>query len=122
MLRLTLALCAVAQSVSGEAQQEGLLTEESAKKMKISELKRYIVDRGATCNGCSEKSEFVAAALAARNNPTVTPVPLAREPPIKPDASAENINIDEIMKRINGDGKKKERVKKILKKRGYDPR
>lgn len=122
MFRLTVALCALAQCASGEA-QEGLLTEDAAKKMKVSDLKRFLADRSASCDGCTEKTEFVQAALAARANPTVAaqPSPVAQEP-IKADFAPDSMNMDEIMKRINGDGKKKERVKKILKKRGYDPR
>lgn len=45
------------------ANAEETLTDADFKKMKIKQLKRFLLDRGVECHGCVEKSDFVRLAV-----------------------------------------------------------
>lgn len=47
------------------------LTEQDFKKMKIKDLRTFLDERGLTCVGCQEKSDFVRMAYANQDTPVV---------------------------------------------------
>lgn len=63
MKKLVLIVCVLVTLVSVDAS----LTEKDFKRMKIRELQRFLDDRGLTCPGCQEKSDFVRVAFQNRD-------------------------------------------------------
>jgi len=53
-----------------EAKSKPVLDEATFKKMRVKELRHFLYDRGVKCEGCAEKSDFIAKAVESRNLPT----------------------------------------------------
>lgn len=66
MARFSFVLCC-ALLIYGAAADDGdapvAVTLQSLKKLRIPELKKFLAERGQTCDGCAEKSDFVDLAL-----------------------------------------------------------
>lgn len=108
------------------AQGSSELSREALKKMKVSELKKMLADRGQVCDGCAEKADYVDRVAETQHMPTVVP----RAPEPKPDDLPPGVrtqgreppfSIDDIMKQFQHSNERQERIKKMLADRGYDP-
>ena len=67
MARFSVVLCFALMICGAVADEDGdapvSVTLQSLKKLRIPELKKFLAERGQTCDGCAEKSDFVDLAL-----------------------------------------------------------
>lgn len=74
--------------------------------MKIKDLRAFLSDRGLTCAGCQEKSDFIRVAMQNRNKKPSAGSEVRRPPPNKKlweawGENAKNICVEEVTKRGN---------------------
>jgi len=117
---LAVAWCADADAGAG-AGAAPLLTREELEKLRVPALKAMLSARGQACEGCAEKADFVALALATQALPTLAPPATPSAPPAPPP---EDIDVEALMARFRrergGGGARLQKIKARLARRGLD--
>ncbi|EGD78248.1 hypothetical protein PTSG_09314 [Salpingoeca rosetta] len=121
MLRLGAVACLVlvallgaAAPAHGDAQAVRQLTREDLSHKRVSELRRFLEERGADCLGCVEKTHFVDRALEVQSWPLKPSTP-------KPKPSKQgDPDIDEMLKAFQQDQERKKKMHDMLRKQGIN--
>ena len=120
-MRSLVRVCALALLLATVTRAEdpsppALLTKDDLKALKIKDLRALLASRGRSCEGCSEKADYVDLALEVQHLPTLAATPTPTPAPMD-NEEIERI-VRQMKERQSGGGARIARVKAKMAARG----
>lgn len=104
------------EDVSKIREEELAKLEKPLEKMKVKELKQILTDRGVVCTACSEKEQLIKTVRESIHLPIKKDHLKKMKMPNKPDDD----EVNEILKMMKKQREEEQKIKDILKEKGFD--